>query len=84
MINNMSHDARKPVFGVSNRSDTKWPVHSQKKDRLIEKELYYPCSEKKGSDQLHSYCKADLHLFHIGKNPFFLGRGSYTDKTINI
>ena len=25
-------------------------------------ELYYPCSEKKGTDQLHSDCEADLRL----------------------
>ena len=25
-------------------------------------ELYYPCSENKGADQLRSYCKADLRL----------------------
>ena len=23
---------------------------------------YYPCSENKGTDQLHSYCEADLRL----------------------
>ena len=27
----MSRDERKPVFEVSNRSDTNWPVQSQKK-----------------------------------------------------
>ena len=25
-------------------------------------ELYFPCSENKDADQLHSYCQADLHL----------------------
>ena len=25
-------------------------------------ELYYPCSENKGADQLRSYCEADLRL----------------------
>ena len=36
-----------------------------------EEELYYPCSENKGADQLCSYCTADLRLccFRIGKNP---------------
>ena len=29
---------------------------------LIEKGLYYPCSENKGADQLRSYCAADLRL----------------------
>ena len=26
------------------------------------KELYYPCSENKGADQLRGYCEADLRL----------------------
>ena len=31
-------------------------------------ELYYPCSENNGADQLCSYCTADLCLcFRIGK-----------------
>ena len=31
-------------------------------------ELYYPCSENNGADQLCSYCTADLRLcFRIGK-----------------
>ena len=35
-------------------------------------ELYYPCCENKGADQLRSYCEADLRLyFRIGKNPVF-------------
>ena len=25
-------------------------------------ELYYPCSENTGADQLRSYCEADLRL----------------------
>ena len=29
---------------------------------MKEEELYYPCSENKGDDQLRSYCEADLHL----------------------
>ena len=34
-----------------------------------EEGLYYPCSENKGTDQLCSYCTADLRLcFRIGKN----------------
>ena len=67
---------KKTVFGVSNRSDTNWPVQLQKMLRslnfwnLVEEELYYPCSENKGADQLCSYCTADLRLcFRIGKNP---------------
>ena len=35
-------------------------------------ELYYPCSENKGADQLRSYCEAELRLcFRIGKYPVF-------------
>ena len=64
----MSSIARKPVFGVSTRSDTNQAVQSQKMDRglkfLIQKVegFYYLCSENKGADQLCSYCAADLHL----------------------
>ena len=51
-------DMRKPTFGVSVRSDTKWAVQSQKmarglKFQILEVErLYYLCSENKGTDQL--------------------------------
>ena len=39
----------------------------------ISDELYYPCSENKGADQLCSYCEANLHLFfRIGKNHFLM------------
>ena len=35
-------------------------------------EWYYPSSENKGADQLHSYCEADQYLcFRIGKIPVF-------------
>ena len=35
--------------------------------------MYYLCSEYKGTDQLCSYCTADLRLcFGIGKNTVFL------------
>ena len=80
----MSCDERKPVLGFPTRYDTNRPVQSQKKARSSkfqiyeEEELYYPCSENKGADQLRSYCEADLRLcFRIGKNPGFSRRGSY-------
>ena len=64
--------------GFPTTSDTNRPVQSQKQARnlkfLIQDEeiLYYPCSENKGADQLHSYCEADLYLcFRIGKNLVF-------------
>ena len=45
---------------------------------MIEKGLYYLCSENKEADQLHSYCTADLHLcFRICKKLVFLLRGSF-------
>ena len=59
---------RKPTIWVLTRSDTNRAVQSQRTVRgwkfWISKvvELYYLCSEKKGADQLCSYCEADLHL----------------------
>ena len=50
------------------RSDTNRPVQSQKMARGLkfwiqkEEELYYPCSENKGADQLRGYREADLRL----------------------
>ena len=70
--------------GFPTRSDTNQPVQSQKQARglkfwlYVEDELYYPNSENKGTDQLHSYCEADLRLcFRIGKNPVFSRCGSH-------
>ena len=41
----------------------------------IEEGLYYHCCENKGSDQLCSYCTADLHLFsHRQKSGFLMMR----------
>ena len=58
----MSRVTRKPTMWFPNtRSDTNQPVQSQKQARglkcrmLEELELYYPCSENKGADQLPSY-----------------------------
>ena len=63
--------------GFSTRCDTNRPVQSQKQARclkfwhLVEVELYYPSSENKGTDQLCSYCTADLRLcFRICKKFF--------------
>ena len=47
-----------------NMSDTNWPVKLQRMVRSLKfldlesmvEELYYPCSENKGADQLRSYC----------------------------
>ena len=59
---------RKTTISVPTRSDTNRAVQSQNKARSLkfriyeEEELYYPCSENKGADQLRSYCEADLCL----------------------
>ena len=50
------------------RSDTNRPVQPQKMARGWKfwikevEELYFPGSENKGADQLHSFCEADLFL----------------------
>ena len=69
--------------GFPTMSDTHRPVQLQKISRSLKfrilkgEELYYPCCENKGADQLRSYCEADLRLcFRIGKSPVFSGRGS--------
>ena len=47
----------------------------------VEEEFYYPCSEKKGADQLCSYCTADLRLcFRICRLLVFLCGGSFINK----
>ena len=76
---------RKPTIRVPTRSDTNRAVlQSQKIVRgwkfWISKveELYYPCSENKGTDQLRSYCEADLRLcFHLCRLLVFPCGGSY-------
>ena len=74
---------RKPTIRVPTRLDTNQAVQSQKKVRSLkfriyeEKELYYPCSENKGTDQLRSYCEADLRLcFRICRLLIVLCSGS--------
>ena len=51
-------------FGFPTRSDINQPLQSQEQARRYkkEKELHYPCSENKGTDQLRSYCETDLRL----------------------
>ena len=63
--------------GFSTRSDTNRAAQSQKMARglkfriTVVEGLYYPYSEKKGADQLRSYCAADLRLcFRICKIRF--------------
>ena len=80
----MSLVLRKPVFRVTDRSDTNRSVQPQKMARGLKfrmevvEGLYYPYSENKGADQLRGYREADLRLcFRICKKPVFSRRGSY-------
>ena len=59
---------RKPTIWVPTRSDTNRSVQSQKIDKgwkfwiLKVEELYYPCRENKGADQLRGNREADQGL----------------------
>ena len=76
---NRSREVIKPIFRVSDLDDTNWHdiVQSQKIARSLKfwikvEEQYYPSGKNKDTDQLFSYCTADLCLcFRIGKNPVF-------------
>ena len=77
--------------GFPTRSDTNRPVQSQKQARSLkfrikqEEKLYYPCIENKGTDQLRSYCEADLRLcFHIVETPVFSRCGSYSGEMVHL
>ena len=69
--------------GFPTRSDTNRTVQSQKKARSLKFRTKRNCTirvakTKALSDQLRSYCEADLRLcFRIGKNPVFSRRGSF-------
>ena len=64
----MSYLVGKPTMWFPNRSDTNQAVQSQKQARSLkfqiseEEEVYYPCSENRGNDQLRGYHEADLRL----------------------
>ena len=64
----MSRLVGKPTMWFPNRPDTNRAAQAQNNTRSlkfrieVEEELYYPCSENKGADQLRSYCEADLRL----------------------
>ena len=57
----MSRLVRKPTMWFPNTSDTNQAVQSQKQARSLkfriseEEEVYYPCSENKGADQLRGF-----------------------------
>ena len=69
--------------GFLTRFDTNQPEQPQKIARSLtfrieeQERLYSPSSENKDTDQLCSYCTADLHLcFRIGENLVFSLCGS--------
>ena len=81
----MSLCVRKATIWVPTRSDTNRAVQSQKMVRGWKlwiykvEELYYPCSENKGGDQLRGYCVADLRIcFRLCRNMVFPCGGSNT------
>ena len=72
-----------------NRSDTNRPEQLQKQAKslklwsYVEEELYYPSSENKGTDQLHSYREADLRLcFRLCRLLVFPWGGSFIRTSI--
>ena len=81
----MSLCMRKPTIWVPTRSDTNRAVQSQKMVRGLKfwiqkvEELYHPCSENKGADQLRSYFEADLRLcFRLCRLLVFPCGGSFS------
>ena len=81
---NMSRLVRKQTMWFPNRSETNRPVQAQKRARSlkfwfeVEEELRYPSSENKDTNQLHSYCEADLCLcFRLCRLLVFPRGGSY-------
>ena len=85
----MSPLVGKPTMWFPNMVDTNRPVQSQKRARSLKfriykvKELYYPCSENKGADQLRGYREADLRLcFRICRLLVFPWGGSIIVKSM--
>ena len=82
----MSRVVKYRSSGFPTRSDTNRAVQPQKMARgltfriKIEEGLYHPCSKNKGTDQLHSYCAADLRLCFLLmlKAGFLMTRLKYT------
>ena len=68
---------RKPSLGFPTRSDTNQALQPQKMTRGLKfwikkvEGLYYPCSEKKGADQLCGYWKLIcVFVFAYAKSRF--------------
>ena len=83
-VNEKSLRMRKPTMWFPNRTDTDQAIQAQKMTRggkfwiLKGEELYYWCSKNKGTDQLRSYCQADLRLcIPICKRLVFTWYGSF-------
>ena len=83
------HLTYEPPRGKINNNQVR-PVQSQKRARSLkfrikeEEELYYPCSENKGADQLRSYCEADLRLcFRLGRLLVFPCGSSYRSEALS-
>ena len=76
---------RKPTIWVPTRTDSNSDMQSQKQARILkfwiqeEEELYYLCSENKGTDQLRWSAPLFLHMqivvFSCGGSFFCLIRG---------
>ena len=64
---------KKPVFGRFRPDQTQTSLKNHARGLKFRKEeLYYPCSENKGADQLRGYREADLRLcFRICKKKRF-------------
>ena len=80
----LCRDMRKPTLWFPTRSDTNRAVQAQKLARGWKfwiykvEELYFPCSENKGADQLRSNCEADLrHCFRPWRLLVFQCGGKY-------
>ena len=77
-LDNISRNARKSVFEVSHPVCCTVSEESKNLEIFCISTIVLPCSENKGTDQLRSYCNADLRLcFRIGKNLFFSIQGLY-------
>ena len=82
----------RPPFEFLTRSDTNKAVQLQKLTRKlkfpikIEETLYYLWGKNKGTDQLCSYCTADLHLgFRLCRLlDFWCGHTNINLKSFNV
>ena len=77
---------REKTNNLGSDPDTIRSVQSQKKARImkfwlyVEEELYYPCSENKGADQLHSY----ISIFKSKVSPYDISPSVGRKHKINL